>query len=107
VGPDLSKIGKTLSREQILEAIIIPSARLAPGYGTMSISMKDGRKIVGVVLEDRNNVYLIKTSDAEPLHVKKGDIVSSEFYPSAMPAYDKKLNKKEIRDLVEYLANKS
>jgi quinoprotein glucose dehydrogenase len=106
VGPDLSKIGKTLSREQILEAIINPSARLAPGYGTLSAKTKDGRKIVGIVLEDRPNMLIIKTSDAEPLHLKKADISSSEYYPSAMTPYDKKLNKKEIRDLVEYLANR-
>jgi quinoprotein glucose dehydrogenase len=106
VGPDLSKIGKTLTREQILEAIITPSARLAPGYGTMTATLNDGRKVVGIMLEEKDNMYLIKTSDAEPLHLKKSDITSKEFYPSAMPAYDKKLNKKEIRDLVEFLAGK-
>jgi quinoprotein glucose dehydrogenase len=106
VGPDLSKIGKTLTREQILEAIINPSARLAPGYGTLSAKTKDGRKIVGIVLEDRPNMLLIKTSDAEPLHLKKADISSSEYYPSAMTPYNKKLKKKEIRDLVEYLAGR-
>ena len=33
VGPPLRGIGATLSREQILEALVTPSARISPGFG--------------------------------------------------------------------------
>ena len=33
VGPNLRAIGTRLTREQILEALVDPSARIAPGYG--------------------------------------------------------------------------
>ena len=33
VGPDLSRIGAELSREEILESLVAPAARIAPGYG--------------------------------------------------------------------------
>ncbi|MDP5060579.1 MAG: HEAT repeat domain-containing protein, partial [Maribacter sp.] len=36
VGPALDNIGNVLSREQLLEALIEPSLRLAPGYGTIT-----------------------------------------------------------------------
>ena len=36
VGPNLTPIAKTLSREQLLEALVDPGARVAPGFGPVS-----------------------------------------------------------------------
>jgi quinoprotein glucose dehydrogenase len=38
VGPNLSNIGATLSRDQLVEALLEPSARIAPGFGTAGVS---------------------------------------------------------------------
>jgi glucose/arabinose dehydrogenase/HEAT repeat protein len=38
VGPNLSRIGATLSRDQLVEAMLEPSARIAPGFGTAGVS---------------------------------------------------------------------
>src|SRR5699024_1868861 len=39
VGPDLQNIGSTLIRKQILEALLAPDARIAPGYGTITVTL--------------------------------------------------------------------
>lgn len=36
VGPNLTTIAKTLSREQLLEALVEPGARVSPGFGPVS-----------------------------------------------------------------------
>ena len=38
VGPNLSKIGASLSRDQLVEALLEPGARIAPGFGTAGVS---------------------------------------------------------------------
>ena len=40
-GPRLNGVGSRLTRAQLLEALIDPSARLAHGYGRVSVEMKD------------------------------------------------------------------
>jgi putative membrane-bound dehydrogenase-like protein len=105
VGPDLKNIGKALSREQILQSLIEPSARIAPGFGMVSLILADGQEVSGVLMRENAVELLLKTSAAEPLRVPISRIKSRENFPSAMPAMGSLLSKREIRDLVEYLSS--
>jgi putative heme-binding domain-containing protein len=105
VGPDLSDIGNKLTREQILQAMVEPSARLAPGYGTVKVSLKDGQVITGTLLEENKDELIIKTSDAEPVEVNLSRISKRENMASAMPPMGTLMSKREIRNMVEFLAN--
>lgn len=106
VGPNLQEIGKTLSREQILQAMIEPSARIAPGYGNIALTLTDGQEVTGVLMKETEEELTLKTSAAEPLKVPISRIKSRENYPSGMPPMGAILSKREIRDLVEFLANR-
>lgn len=105
VGPNLSKIGGTLSREQILQALIEPSARLSPGYGTVSLKLKDGQEVTGTLAKENAEELVITTSDAEPLVIPVSRIAKRENMPSSMPPMGSLLSKREIRDVVEFLSN--
>lgn len=104
VGPNLSKIGGTLSREQILQALIEPSARLSPGYGTVSLKLKDGQEVTGTLAKENAEELVITTSDAEPLVIPVSRIAKRENMPSSMPPMGSLLSKREIRDVVEFLS---
>ncbi len=105
VGPNLAKIGGTLSREQILQALIEPSARLSPGFGTVSLKLKDGQEVIGTLAKENEHELVITTSDAEPLVIPVARIAKRENMPSSMPPMGSLLSKREIRDVVEFLAN--
>jgi putative heme-binding domain-containing protein len=105
VGPNLAKIGNALSREQILQALIEPSARLSPGFGTVSLKLKDGQEVVGTLAKENEHELVITTSDAEPLVIPVARIAKRENMPSSMPAMGSLLSKREIRDVVEFLAS--
>jgi quinoprotein glucose dehydrogenase len=103
VGPELSQIAQSLTREQLLEALVSPSARLSPGFGNVDLTLTTGQEVSGVLLSETPNELTLKTSDAEPLVVEKLRIKKRENLPSAMPAMGSILSKRELRDVVEYL----
>ncbi len=105
VGPPLTRIANTLTREQLLEALIDPSARIAPGYGSISLKLKGGQEVIGVLTKETADELIIKTSDAEPLVIATARIEKRQNLPSSMPPMGEILTKREIRDVVEYLSS--
>ncbi len=105
VGPVLADIGSKLTREQLLEALIEPSARLSPGYGNVILTLNDGEKITGMLLEERKDELLLKANEPEPLHIDLSRIKNRENLPSGMPPMGSIMSKREIRDVIEFLAS--
>ncbi|MDV3310682.1 MAG: HEAT repeat domain-containing protein [Cyclobacteriaceae bacterium] len=105
VGPPLMGIGEKLTREQLLEALIEPSARIAPGYGMVTLTLTDGHTVSGTLMEERADQLILKTSDAEPLVVAKSRISKRENLPSSMPPMGTLLSRREIRDVIEFLSS--
>jgi quinoprotein glucose dehydrogenase len=104
VGPDLTNIGNTLTREQLLQAMIEPTARLAPGYGSVTLKLKEGQEVTGILVKETEEALTLKTSDAEPLVVPISRISKRENMTSSMTPYAGVLSKREVRDIVEYLS---
>lgn len=105
VGPNLMHIGSELTREQILQALIEPSARLAPGFGNVNLTLKDGQEVFGILAKETADALTLTTSDAEPLVIPVARIARRENIPSSMPAMSELLSKREIRDVVEFLSS--
>ncbi|GLU55730.1 HEAT repeat domain-containing protein [Dyadobacter frigoris] len=104
VGPSLSKIGSTLTREQILQALIEPSARLSPGFGMVVLTLKDGQTAAGILMEENTHELVLKTSEAEPLKIPVARIAKRDNVPSSMPPMGSIMSKREVRDVVEFLS---
>ena len=60
-GPRLNGVGSRLTREQILEALVNPSARLAPGFGVVTLELKDGKSVSGILEKEDNASLTIKS----------------------------------------------
>ncbi len=103
VGPSLTHIGSTLKREQIMEALVEPSARISPGYGNVALKLKDGQVVYGILTKESDTALTITTSEAEPLIIPLSRIEKRDNLPSSMPSMHETLSKREIRDLVAFL----
>jgi quinoprotein glucose dehydrogenase len=104
VGPSLSNIGNVLTREQILQALVEPSARLSPGFGMVMLTLKDGTSAAGILAQENEHELVLKTSEAEPLKIAVARIAKRENVPSSMPPMGTIMSKREIRDVVEFLS---
>ncbi len=103
-GPRLNDISKRITRLQLLEALVNPGARLAPGYGMVTLKLKEGKTISGILVEDREQYLLVKSGDAAPEKFEKAQIEKRIDAASSMPNMGDVLSKKEIRDVVSFLA---
>ena len=105
VGPELTRIGSTLTRAQLVEALLAPNARIAPGFGVVSVTLKNGDKADGTLRSETDTevVLLTGTPPAER-KIAKADIASRTDPVSAMPPLGLILKPREVRDLVEFLA---
>ncbi len=103
-GPVLDHVGATLTRDQLLEALVTPSARIAEGFGTTTLDLADG-SITGVVTKDQDGSLTIvdatgKASAVPWTAIRKRTQSSS----SAMPPMGGTLSRRELRNVIEFLS---
>ena len=106
VGPDLAGIGGKQKREYLLEAIVEPDKQIAKGYETVVLTLVDGKVKSGILKsEDKKDVRLM-TPEGTIIVVPVQEIDSRTRGPSAMPAdLVRHLSRRDLRDLVEFLAS--
>jgi cytochrome c oxidase cbb3-type subunit III len=117
MGPDLTGVGGSRTREAIIDSIRNPSRHLAWGlteatkefpqeYESVTVVTADGKVIKGVTLnEDSFSVQIMDSG--EHIHLLEKDKLKSfkKSRESAMPKYDPDvLSDKEIEDIVAFLA---
>jgi quinoprotein glucose dehydrogenase len=102
-GPHLSGVGSRLSREDLLLALVEPSARIAPGFGYVTLTLRSGHTVTGRLLDDAAGAVAVETGAGQTVRVPTADIARRENSPSPMPPAHLFLSPREIRDVVEYL----
>ena len=74
VGPDLSEIGKKLSKEALYESILFPSAGISHNYEMYVLATKTGTTMQGVMVSQTPEEVTLKGADAVPRTFKRKDI---------------------------------
>lgn len=116
VGPELTSVGGSRTRDAIIDSVRNPSRRLAWGltestkefpqeYETITAVTADGKEIKGVALnEDNFSVQIMDTS--EEIHLLEKDKLRSfdKSRESLMPVYSASLlSDKDLDDIVAFL----
>lgn len=103
VGPELTSIANTLSREQLLQALVDPAARIAPGFGRITAVMADGERIEGFFESETATTMTLVAAD-KTRQIAKADVVKTEATASGMPPMGLLLTKAQLRNLVAYIS---
>jgi quinoprotein glucose dehydrogenase len=92
-----------MTRDELLLSLLEPSAHIAPGYGIVSFTLHDDRRITVTLIEDRGATVLLATGGGEVQEISREEIRERVDAPSSMPSMRPILSRSELRDVVEYL----
>lgn len=106
IGPDLTWLRKSIERIRILESLLAPNATIAPGFQSAALTLKNGESVAGVVSSETTEELTVTTvADGRQRKVKIAEIAERLPLPSPMPPhFGAVLDKRAIRDLVEFIA---
>jgi putative heme-binding domain-containing protein len=108
IGPDLSTIGKSRSREDLLESILEPSRRIEPKYAAYIVHTADGRSFTGVLVKRDAKELVLRDSQNQDITLEAKNV--EETHPSRtslMPDGQLAgLTAQEAADLLEYLTSR-
>jgi putative heme-binding domain-containing protein len=104
-GPDLVALGDKFGRRDIVQAILQPSATIAPGYTTLIVETKAGAEIQGILKQSNAEGIQVMGGDGKLVAIAKDDIKeqrasATSLMPEGLQAA---LSLDEFSDLVEYL----
>jgi putative heme-binding domain-containing protein len=105
VGPDLSHLATRATREQVLDSLRNPSATIAPGFGTVAITLKNGQVLAGVLKSEEGGTLTLIAPDGQTVTAKAADVALRTQPISAMPPMAGILSPREMRDVVEFLSS--
>ena len=105
-GPDLFAVGDKFGRRDLIDAVLMPSATISPGYGTVIVETKAGTEYQGVLKHAADAGLQLMGADGKLVSIAAADIKERRGSAvSLMPeGLQAGLSLKEFTDLIEYLA---
>ncbi len=105
VGPDLSEIGKKLTKQAMYESILYPSAGISHNYESWTVVTNEGQIVSGLLVSETPDEIKLKNINALVHTIPTSDIeLRKKSEISLMPAdLQKVLSADDLVDVVEYL----
>ena len=108
VGPDLTAIGKTRTRAELLESLLQPSVKVEPKYAAYFVKTADGRSFTGLVLKRDDKQLVLRDAENKEVVLEAANVESVQpsrlsLMPDGLLAG---LTAPEAADLLEYLASR-
>jgi len=108
-GPYLPQVAKTYKRDQLTEAVVLPSKSLAQGFVTNIFQMEDGRLLSGFITFEGPEKIVIRDNQGNEITLNPDEILGQKKDDiSIMPVgLANEVTVQELADLVTYLESLS
>ncbi len=105
LGPDLTNVGQSKSRDQLIRAILQPSAEISPEWQGWYVNLKNGESYVGRQIDVGEKEIDLLTQDKGFVTFQKGDVKNyGVSQTSLMPeGLQNQLTVEDMRDLLAFL----
>ena len=105
LGPDLNGIRTRRDINYLIRSILIPDEYIVEGFQQISLAMKDGRKLFGMIQEETAETVKIYLPTGEQVVVKAADILKrDDAKNSGMPSsFVYTLSDKDVADLAAWI----
>jgi quinoprotein glucose dehydrogenase len=104
-GPDLTLIGKDKTVQYLLESVVKPSAHIAAGFDSVTITLKNGNTETGSLASETASQIMLKHADGTTATIEKSQVKQRVTAPSSMPEmYGQVLTHAQLRDVVAFLS---
>ncbi len=104
IGPNLKNSG-ALDNAYLLRSLVDPQADIAQGFGIVTVSLQDGGSVSGVIGKETDETVEVLALDGSAKVLDRAVVVSITDAVSSMPPMGYVLTKRELRDVVAYLAS--
>jgi putative membrane-bound dehydrogenase-like protein len=106
VGPDLSFIARSSSREKLIDSILEPSKEIAPMYTAYRVLTRDGKERVGLILgETFDSFVLLGDAQGKVERIPRTEIEERTALPKSIMPDDlpNLMTPREFADLLAFL----
>jgi putative heme-binding domain-containing protein len=105
-GPFMGQIGSIMTRQQIAESVLKPSASISQGFATVMITAKGGKTYMGFVTQESAQKIVLRNIAGDVFTVKASDVLTrKEMKNSMMPTgLANALSYDEFASLVTFLS---
>lgn len=105
VGPKLEGLATRATPDYILESIVTPNAKIAPGFENLMIEKTDGTWVAGMIKSENDQELVINSPEDGLVTVKRAEVKTRERGASGMPeGMGQILSRQNLRDLLAYLS---
>ena len=105
VGPDLSRIPVTMTRDKLIDSIFEPSREIAPQFVSWTFETKAGKVVNGMIVHENEGKTIVGNAEGQLIELKTADIEART--PQKISVMPEKLAERmtlqELRDLLAFL----
>jgi putative heme-binding domain-containing protein len=105
VGPDLTSLGASAPADYLVEALLLPNAKIKEGYHSILIETQDGQEFSGILVRENEQELIVRNAINVEVSVAKNKIQKRGTGLSLMPSgLVDTLPLNERLDLIRFLA---